>query len=333
MYNNNQNHHNDNNMNKDGSTIIYPEFIPISKEIKAGGSTNSYLNNIRREMLSMVNNGNNVDSNSNNDSIIININTINNNSNNNHNNSSIDINKSGYSQISNATSNDNLNKTLLENNEISQINDIDQDDDSSPEFIRYNKFIGSLSYITFIGAAIVLINQKKSVFIQFHAYQSFYISMGVIGFQFLLIWSDILSIILWSLYLLFTIFMFLKVSFGGYGNSTIYKLPIIGDLSEKKAKLRSQEYSRYFKYHENLFIKELREHQQSLIRRSNLNRNNNSNILNNNSNNVNSNGHQRINSNSSSVMMSSDVESMLNSSGSNSSIYSDVQNDIGTNEE
>ncbi|KAM9963596.1 hypothetical protein ACTFIW_006829 [Dictyostelium discoideum] len=327
MYNNNQNHHNnDNNMNKDESTTIYPEFISISNEIKTNGSTNSYLNNIRREMLSMVNSGNNSNDNINNDSIVINMDTINNNNNNNNNNSNnIDINKSGYSQISNTTSNDNLNKTLLGNNEISQINDID--DDSSPEFIKYKKFISSLSYITFIGAAIVLINQKKSVYIQFHAYQSFYISMGVIGFQFLLIWSDILSIILWSLYLLFTIFMFLKVSFGGYGNSTIYKLPIIGNLSEQKAKLRSQEYSRYFKYHEDLFIKELREHKQALIHQSNLNRNNN------NSNNVNNNGHQRINSNSSSVVMSSDVESMLNSSGSNSSIYSDVQNDIGTNEE
>ncbi|KAM9953473.1 hypothetical protein ACTFIR_008544 [Dictyostelium discoideum] len=301
MYNNNQNHHNnDNNMNKDESTTIYPEFISISNEIKTNGSTNSYLNNIRREMLSMVNSGgnnNNSNDNINNDSIVINMDTINNNNNNNNNSNNIDINKSGYSQISNTTSNDNLNKTLLGNNEISQINDID--DDSSPD-----------------------------VYIQFHAYQSFYISMGVIGFQFLLIWSDILSIILWSLYLLFTIFMFLKVSFGGYGNSTIYKLPIIGNLSEQKAKLRSQEYSRYFKYHEDLFIKELREHKQALIHQSNLNRNNN-----NNSNNVNNNGHQRINSNSSSVVMSSDVESMLNSSGSNSSIYSDVQNNIGTNEE
>ncbi|KAN0050184.1 hypothetical protein ACTA71_003290 [Dictyostelium dimigraforme] len=318
MHNNNQNHHNNDNNNKDGPTIIYPEFIN-SNEVKTGGSTNSYLNNIRREMLSMVNNGNN--NNTNNESIIININTSNN---------SVDINKSGYSQISNATSNDNISKTLLENNEISQINDIiDQDDNSSPEFIKYNKFISSLSYITFIGAVLVLINQKKSVYIQFHAYQSFYISMGVIGFQFLLIWSNILSIILWCLYLLFTIFMFLKVSFGGYGNSTIYKLPIIGNISEQKAKLRSQEYSRYFKYHEDLFIKELKE--QALILQSNLNRNNNNNRFPNNSN-VNNNGHQRINSNSSSVMME-DVESILNSSGSNSSIYSDVQNDIGTNEE
>ncbi|KAK5582400.1 hypothetical protein RB653_003983 [Dictyostelium firmibasis] len=330
------NHNSDDNINNDGSTIVYPEFIPMSNQIGPVGSTNSYLNNMRREMLSIVNNnninnnnnnngdGNNNSSdsgnNTNNDSIIININADDN---------RINISKSGFSTISNATSNENLNKTLLENNEISSINDMDRDDD---EYKRYSNFISSLSYITFIGAAIVLINQKKSVYIQFHAYQSFYISMGVIGFQFLLIWSNVLSIILWSLYLLFTIFMFFKISFGRY--STIYKLPVIGNISEQKAKLRSQEYAQYFKYHEDLFIKESREF---LIRQSNLNNNSNNptnrDIGINQNGNGNNNGHQRINSNTSSVVMSSDVESTLNSSGSNSSIYSDIQNDIGTNEE
>jgi len=74
--------------------------------------------------------------------------------------------------------------------------------------------------------------------------------MTAIGLQFLFIWTKTISIIIWSVYLLFVLFMIFKVNYDG---GKTYKLPVIGEIAEKQAIKRSMEYSMFLKYVETSF--------------------------------------------------------------------------------
>jgi uncharacterized membrane protein len=72
--------------------------------------------------------------------------------------------------------------------------------------------LGALSYFfLWLGGLVVMLLEKKNLFVLFHAWQS--LVSGAIAFvlQFIFIWSDTMYSLLWLLYLLFTFGMVVKV--------------------------------------------------------------------------------------------------------------------------
>ncbi|KAF2075113.1 hypothetical protein CYY_003590 [Polysphondylium violaceum] len=149
--------------------------------------------------------------------------------------------------------NDGASMVMVENSNLLNFDNLADDTFSDDGLESMNpKLISSLAYFTWLSASIILILEKKNVFIQFHAYQSFIISMCAICLQFLFIWTKTVSIIIWSVYLLFVLFMIFKVNYDG-GKAHVYKLPVIGEIAEKRAIQRSREYSIFSKYVESSF--------------------------------------------------------------------------------
>ncbi|KYR01806.1 RNA recognition motif-containing protein RRM [Tieghemostelium lacteum] len=115
--------------------------------------------------------------------------------------------------------------------------------------INSSKWFARISYFTWLAATFILIKEKRNVFIQFHALQSFMIGCGVLLLQFIFIWSGVASIVIWCSYIVFILFMSVKIG-QTYCNQTYYKLPFIGNWAENIAVKRSLEYSLLLKFKE-----------------------------------------------------------------------------------
>jgi len=92
-----------------------------------------------------------------------------------------------------------------------------------------------LSYFFgWFGGFIVMLLEKKNVFIIFHGWQSF--ASGVIAFiiQLLFIFSSTMYTLLWIVYLIFTFGMIVRV-ISDAPSQRLFKLPLIGDWCEHRA--------------------------------------------------------------------------------------------------
>jgi len=89
-------------------------------------------------------------------------------------------------------------------------------------------------FFGFFGGLIVMILERKNLFVVFHGWQS--MTMGVFAFviQIVFVWSKSIYTFLWIIYLLFTFYMVLRV-IQDAPTQRLLKLPIIGDWCEYRA--------------------------------------------------------------------------------------------------
>jgi len=95
--------------------------------------------------------------------------------------------------------------------------------------------LASLSYFfLWLGGLVVLLLEKKNLFVLFHAWQS--LVSGTIAFiiQFVFIWSETMYSLLWLVYLVFTFAMVVKV-LNDAPSQRLFKLPYIGTWCEHRA--------------------------------------------------------------------------------------------------
>ncbi|MCX9089412.1 MAG: zinc-ribbon domain-containing protein [Candidatus Methanoperedens sp.] len=92
--------------------------------------------------------------------------------------------------------------------------------------------LGLVCYLLGILALVFLITEKENKFIRFHAYQS--VLFNVASFFIIVFVVLIDPIIMYSLVSLLVIIVWLVLIYKAYKGEK-YKLPIIGDYSEKKA--------------------------------------------------------------------------------------------------
>jgi len=89
-------------------------------------------------------------------------------------------------------------------------------------------------FFGFLGGLVIMLLEKKNLFVIFHAWQS--IAVGVLAFmaQILFVWSKSLYTLLWITYLIFDFFMIVRVIMDA-PTQRLFKLPIIGDWCEHRA--------------------------------------------------------------------------------------------------
>lgn len=100
-------------------------------------------------------------------------------------------------------------------------------------------------FFGWLGGLIVMVLERKNLFVLFHAWQS--IACGLISFviQFLFFWSKSMYTVLWIAYLLFTCYMIGRViKDSPPPTQTLLKVPIIGDWAEKRAFNKIQYHTR-----------------------------------------------------------------------------------------
>jgi len=100
------------------------------------------------------------------------------------------------------------------------------------------------------GGLVVLILEKKNLFVLFHAWQS--LACGIIAFvvQMLFIWTRTLYIMLWIVYLLFNVFMILRVIKDASATPPrLLKVPAVGDWCEQRALNKIQLYTSNSNYY------------------------------------------------------------------------------------
>jgi len=94
-----------------------------------------------------------------------------------------------------------------------------------------------------IGGLVIILLERKNLFVVFHAYQS--LACGAIAFfvQLLFIWTNTIYTMLWIVYLCVTFFMIVKVIQDAPPPQRLFKIPVIGDWCEQRALNRIQFHS------------------------------------------------------------------------------------------
>jgi len=95
-------------------------------------------------------------------------------------------------------------------------------------------------FFGWLGGLIIVVLEKKNMFVVFHAIQS--LTCGALAFiiQIVFVWSKTLYTLLWIVYLVFTAFMIFKVIKDSATPNVLFKLPGIGDWCEERALNRIQ---------------------------------------------------------------------------------------------
>jgi len=103
--------------------------------------------------------------------------------------------------------------------------------------------LGIMAYFFgFFGGLVIIILEKKNLFVVFHACQSMVVGVFAFIVQIVFIWSKSIYTLLWIVYLILDFFMIAKIIMDA-PTQRLFKLPIIGDWCEYKAVNRIQQRS------------------------------------------------------------------------------------------
>eukprot|EP01118_Nematostelium_gracile_P018505 TRINITY_DN822_c0_g1_i1.p1 TRINITY_DN822_c0_g1~~TRINITY_DN822_c0_g1_i1.p1 ORF type:complete len:235 (+),score=49.06 TRINITY_DN822_c0_g1_i1:152-856(+) len=103
--------------------------------------------------------------------------------------------------------------------------------------------LGILAYFFgFIGGFVIMLLEKKNLFVIFHAWQSMLVGVFAFLFQIVFVWSSTLYTLLWIAYLLFEFFMIVRVIMDA-PSQKLFKLPMIGDWCEHRAFNKIQQHA------------------------------------------------------------------------------------------
>jgi len=100
-------------------------------------------------------------------------------------------------------------------------------------------------FFGFLGGLVIMILEKKNLFVIFHAWQSMVIGVFAFVVQIVFVWSKSIYTLLWILYLIFEFFMVARVIIDS-PSQRLFKLPIIGDWCEHQAFNRIQRHTTDF---------------------------------------------------------------------------------------
>jgi len=89
-------------------------------------------------------------------------------------------------------------------------------------------------FFGFLGGLIIMLLEKKNLFVIFHAWQSMVFGVFAFLVQIVFVWSQSLYTLLWIVYLIFDFFMIARVIMDA-PTQRLFKLPIIGDWCEHRA--------------------------------------------------------------------------------------------------
>jgi len=89
-------------------------------------------------------------------------------------------------------------------------------------------------FFGFLGGFVIMILEKKNLFVVFHAWQSMVVGLFAFVVQIVFVWSKSIYTLLWITYLVFDFFMIARVIMDG-PTQRLFKLPIVGDWCEHKA--------------------------------------------------------------------------------------------------
>jgi len=89
-------------------------------------------------------------------------------------------------------------------------------------------------FFLFLGGLVIMILEKKNLFVVFHAWQSMIVGILAFIIQIVFIWSKSIYTFLWILQLVFIFFMIIRV-IKDAPTQHLFKLPVIGDWCEHRA--------------------------------------------------------------------------------------------------
>jgi len=89
-------------------------------------------------------------------------------------------------------------------------------------------------FFGFLGGLVVMLLEKKNLFVIFHAWQSIVVGIFAFVVQIVFVWSKSIYTLLWIVYLLFDFFMIARVIMDA-PSQRLFKLPIVGDWCEHRA--------------------------------------------------------------------------------------------------
>lgn len=90
-------------------------------------------------------------------------------------------------------------------------------------------------FFGWIGALLVLLLETRNKFALFHAWQSLFVSIFFSGLMLIFVWTWIGFVLVFFLYLVTMAFFIIRVVLDN-STQTLFKLPLIGDFCERKAK-------------------------------------------------------------------------------------------------
>jgi len=109
--------------------------------------------------------------------------------------------------------------------------------------------LGILAYIFMaLGGLVVMVLEKKNIFVIFHGWQSLVSGLLVLAFQLLLYWNYELQLVIWVVYPLFSLGMIWKVMKDA-PSQRLFKLPLIGNWCEHRAFNKVQYHSSSVQYY------------------------------------------------------------------------------------
>lgn len=89
-------------------------------------------------------------------------------------------------------------------------------------------------FFGFFGGLVIMVLEKKNLFVLFHAWQSLIFGIFAFLVQICFVWSNSMYTLLWIIYLIFNFFMIVRV-IQDAPTQRLFKLPIIGDWCEHRA--------------------------------------------------------------------------------------------------